>query len=320
MYRIRALALTSAFALVVPTVSSLAFTENFSADPFSAWSFGVGGTDPSTNRFVWNSAAAPAYTGDATGALAVHLNSSQPTVRFDRPLGVTLTDTDSFTLSTRFSYALTSAPDDQFMQIAFGLVNNSLTGGDRTGSAADFASDNVFHTIEFAYFPNVSTLYGGPTLSPAVFGAQKSGGDAFNNLASIFGPGSNLGDNTIGITTLPTSLTLQATLTYSGNSKVLTLNLSRVNGDGSLTPLVTEVPALNLTAAGYYSNFPFVVNTLAVMAYNDGFTSSGAPSLVADVTFQQFDFAIVPEPATVTLLAGGLMLLGCGRRFRQKYS
>lgn len=281
-----------------------ALVEDFSSNPFSTWSFGVG--DNSNAQFAWNSGASPVYTGDAAGSLSVHLNSSLPTARLQRPLGVTLTDTDSFTLSTRFSFTLTSAPSDQFMQMSFGLVNSSLTGGDRTGSLANFGSDNTFHTVEFDYFPNES-IFSGATLSPGVFGAQKSGGDAFGNFASIFGSGSNLGDNTLGINRLPQTVTLEALLDYNGATKVLTLTMNQVNANGSLTLLNTELPSLNLVASGYDSNFPFVVDTLAIMAYQDGFTSPGDPSLVADLTFQKFEFTMaVPEPSAIALIGLGM--------------
>jgi len=63
-----------------------------------------------------------------------------------------------------------------------------------------------------------------------------------------------------------------------------------VNPDGSGTCLDTELPPLNLVAAGYNASFPFVVDSLAIMAYNDGFTDPGDPSLVADLKFQRLSF------------------------------
>ncbi len=282
--------LAAALALGRPAIASVSFIENFSSNPLAPagnWSFGIG--DNSNTQFVWN-VTAPAYVGDVSGELDVHLNSSLPTVRFQRPLGVTLTDTNSFTLSTVFSFTVSSAPDDQVMQIAFGLVNSSTTGGDCTGSATNYTSDNVFSTVEFEYFPNVSTLYGGPSLIPTVFGAQEPGYDAFGNSAAIYGPPTNLGDHTNGVTALPQSVTLQAILAYSGATKTLTITMNQVNPDGSLTWLDTEVPSLNLVANGYDTNFPFVVDSLAIMAYNDGFTDPSGPSLVADLKFQRLSF------------------------------
>jgi len=294
--------------LGVVSPSSHALVEDFSANPFPTWSFGIG--DNSNNQFIWNSSAPAVYSGDAVGSLGAHLDSSLSTARLQRPLGVTVTDTDNFTLATRFSFAVTSAPGDQFMQMAFGLVNSALTGGDRTGSFSNFGSDDVFHTVEFNYYPNV-TFFGGPVLSPAVFGAQKGGGDAFGNFASIFGPDSDLGDNTVGITALPQSATLEAVLDYNGATKVLTLTMNQVNANGSLTLLNTELPALDLDTTFYDGAFPFVVDTLAIMAYNDGFTSTGNPSLVADLTFERFEFtsAAIPEPSAVALFVAGVVLL-----------
>lgn len=281
-----------ALALGRPAIASVSLTENFSSNPFAPagnWSFGAG--DNSHSQFSWSSNTPPSYTGDAMGELDVHLNSSLPTARFQRPLGVTLTDTNSFTLSAVFSFTITSAPDDQLMQIAFGLVNSSMTGGDRTGSVTNFTSDNVFSSVEFDYFPNVSAIYGGPTLTPTVFGAQAGpNDDAFANIAAIFGDASDLGRHTKGISSLPQNMTLQAVLHYDGDTKTITITMGQVNPDGSGTCLDTELPPLNLVAAGYDTNFPFVVDSLAIMAYNDGFTDPGNPSLVADLKFQRLSF------------------------------
>ena len=286
-------------------VVAASLTESFSTDPFAHWSFGIGATDPSTNHFVWNQFAPPAYTGDALGRLEVHLNSSLPTVRLQRPLGVIVTDTDDFTLTTRFSFNLTSAPGDQFMQIAFGLVNSALTGGDRTGTLTNFFSDNTFHAVEFNYFPNVSTFFGtGPTLAPAVFGAQiATNADAFANFISIFGPESDLGDNTNGVTSLPQNVTLQAVLAYTATNRTLTLTMSQVNSNGTLTLLDTGLGPLNLGASGYNTNFPFKVDALAIMAYQDGFTTTNDPSLIADLQFQEIVFttSAYQPPSFVTI-------------------
>jgi hypothetical protein len=285
-----------ALAWARSTRASVSFTEDFSSNPSNTWTFGVGGADPSTNRFVWNSSAPAAYAGDATGQLDVHLDSSLPTVRFQRPLGVTLTDTNDFTLTVRFSFHVINAPDEQAMQMAFGLVNSSLTGGDRTGTWTNFNSDDFYHTVEFDYFPSVSATYDiGPTLTPAVAGAQmNSTADAFANFASVFGPDSDLGDNTNGLTALPQDVTLQAVLAYTATNRTLALIMSRVNSNGTLAGLDTGLRPMSLVANGYNTNFPFAVDTLAIMAYQDGFTTTSAPSLVVDLTVQRIDFAAGP--------------------------
>lgn len=295
-----------ALALGRPAIASVSFTENFSSNPFAPagnWSFGFGATDPSTNRFVWNSAAPAAYTGDVPGELDVHLDSSLPTVRFQRPLGVTLTDTNDFTLTARFIFTVTSAPEGQDMQIAFGLVNSARTGGDRTGSSTNYTSDNTFDDLEFDYFPNDNPW--DPTLTPSVFGSPVPGDDAFGNFAWI---SYDLGANTNGITSLPQNVALQATLAYSGATRTFTLTMSQVNSNGTLTPLNTSLPPLNLLGgqdaySTYNTNFPFVVDTLAIMAYHDGFTTTDNPSLVADLRFQELDFSTPVNPPPPSYVA-----------------
>jgi hypothetical protein len=212
---------------------------------------------------------------------------------------VTLTDTNDFILAARFSFVISSAPPDQAMQIAFGLVNSTLTGSNRTGTAGIYDDDDTFHTVEFNYFPNSGV--GGPTLTPTVFGGQEPGLDAFGNIAFV---AFDLGENTNGVTNLPQNVTLEAVLDYTASNKTVRLTVSQVNSNGTLTQLDTALPALNLLGGDnvytyYDTNYPFVVDTLAIMAYHDGYTTSEDPSLVADLRFQKLSFtttATAPQP------------------------
>jgi hypothetical protein len=200
------------------------------------------------------------------------------------------------------------------MQLAFGLVNSSLTGGDRTGTLS--TASNTFHTVEVNYFANVSGSFGGPTLSPFVAGAQKGGGSTFNNFASIFGPDADLGDNEApSITELPQAASLQASMIYTGGSKTLELLMYAVNPDGSLSLLSTEVPPLSLgSSASYDTALPFLVDSLAIMAYKDGFTTAVVPSLEGSMTFQSIAFTnVIPEPATYLLIGLGAFVIFCCR-------
>lgn len=295
---------------------SQAVVEDFSTDPFSRWSFGVG--DNSHAQFVWNTDL-PKYTGDAPGSMTVHLNSALPTARLDLPLGGTYTQADSFSLRVRFGFQVSSAPTDTAAQMAFGLVNSALTGGDRTGSFANFFSSDFFHTVEFNYFPQLSTwnpATPGPTLTPVVAGAQKGGGDAFSNFAALFGADSDLGGNVPPlITALPQDEILEAVLDYDGAQRTLSLTMYRVESDGSLTLLPTGVPAMDLDLQFLYdTSYPFVIDSLAIMAYHDGFTDPNNPSLVATMTFERLEF--IPEPTTGLMVIMGLGLAGVLMRRR----
>ena len=288
----------------IPQAAAFEVGDNFATDPLgpgSPWSFGVGGN--SSNQFSY----------DAAG-LKVHVDSSLPTARFDMPLGTTLDDSSSFLLSARFSFHITAASPFQFAQFAFGLTNTAFTGGDRTGSFANAHSDNTYHTVEFDYFPNVSPSFGGPTLQPTVFGGPI--GEAFDNFQSIpFGDG-NLGDNAPDITELPQDTLLEAQLAYNGSAKTLTLSMYTVAGDNSLTTLATHQAPLDLNAFPflYDSSNPFLLDTLSIMAYNDGYTSSEDPSLVADVTYRGIHLAMVPEPSGALLLTVAMLAIGLLRR------
>jgi hypothetical protein len=292
---------------LTPKLAALNVSSDFTTNPFtSGWTFGVGNN--SNNQFTWD---------QTNHALDVHVDSSLPTARLDLSLGTVLNMNTDFTITSRFSFTVTTAASDEAMQFAFGLVNHSLSGGDRTGSSANFGSDNVFNSVEFNYFPNVSPTYGtGRTLTPAVFGAQSAGGDAFSNFASVFGSGSDLGDNVSpAINALPQSTLLQATLNYSASTQLLTLTLQQVNGDSSLTTLQTGVPALSLASLSP----GFSVDSLAIMAYHDGFNGDpnydpNGTALVGDMAFQQIGVTSpAPEPGAGLLLigsVGGLALFG----------
>ena len=298
--------------LLIGTASAraaYAVSDDFSTNPLlggSPWTFGAGSN--ANSQFTWNA-----------GELSVHIDTSLPTARLDLPLGANLSDTDSFLLRAQFQFNVEVASPFQFAQFAFGLTNHTLTGGDRTGTIGNFASDNTFHTVEFNYYPNVSPQFGGPTLSPAVFGAPLPN-DAFANFTSVFGSTANLGDNAVGITELPQDTPLEAQLAYDGASKVLTLSMFTVGPGNVLTLLNTELVPLDLVAfgSGYDSLNSFLVDSLSIMAYQDGYTTAEDPSLVADVRFDFVSLTLVPEPSTLVLgLVAGLFALHIVRRSRK---
>ncbi len=64
---------------------------------------------------------------------------------------------------------------------------------------------------------------------------------------------------------------------------------------------------MSLVASGYVTNFPFVVDSLAIMAYHDGFTTTNDPSLIADLRFQKMYFttSAPPPPSNVFTKVSG---------------
>jgi hypothetical protein len=67
-----------------------------------------------------------------------------------------------------------------------------------------------------------------------------------------------------------------------------------------------------LTSSFYDVIFPFQVDSLAIMAYHDGFTTTNNPSLIANLQFQQFEFTdSLPQPpdhVSVAILSTNVFL------------
>lgn len=325
--------------LSVPSWSeTYSFTESLAADPFAAsgGSFSIsnaaGMAPDDYGQFTWQSWTPSKYVGDPAGSLRAVYDSTRPTVRLERPLPVTLEMDRDFTLGARvtiLSQDFHASPAD-FFQINFALGNHAATGARRTSTydagSGDWLSDsNCFDNVEFTYFPNVS-VFGGPTLQVTVMGAELPGQSAFGNFASPYFAEGDLGDNTGGqATTLPLDAPLDVKLAYDALSQVMTLSMSRVNADGSLTPLLlsdTGVIDVDLSGAEYSgggfssNNFdklhPFTLDRLIVTSYLDnGDYDPTSPSLFARVDFDAFTFeasSVVPEPGTLLLAGSGLLM------------
>ncbi len=267
------------------------FTEDFGDSPFT----GDGGDfmieGPGTDQFEFLPAAPVAFSGDPVGALAVHFDSLRQSTRFRAPVGVAVTETDSFSLGGIMTIQGSgfNADPNGFMQIAFGLINSSTTGLDRTGDFSDFAAD-TFDMVEFDYFPNASALFGGPFVSQLVLG-EAVGGDAFNNVAFSSGEFA-----------LPLDTPLRIELHYDGMTSVLTLMVDQIAVNGSLTPLATGVKPLDIFAPPGGFAVPieggFTVDTIAISAYFDGFTA-GTPSVEGTIVFDLL-FAAFPDDEALT--------------------
>lgn len=226
----------------------------------------------------------PAFPGDRPGSLTALYDSRLPSGLLGIPLPATLDQDQPFTAAAIFVVepGLIADPN-AFFQISWGLWNRSTTGLNRTGSFADFAGD-TFELLEFAYFPNVSPFFGGPFLTPSVFGVANTDDPSFPFLGSFV----NLAFSSVQME-LPAGVPLLAVLEHRPVDDVLVTSVYRVINGNKLLPVdggVTVTPLSHLTAREYE------LDTLGLTLWNDGF-SGEPPSLVARLTFH--GLVMVPQ-------------------------
>ncbi|RMF71852.1 MAG: hypothetical protein D6738_12975 [Acidobacteria bacterium] len=245
----------------------------FDHDPLADPSVTLEG-DP-TGRLAWHDGA-PAFPGDRPGALRAHFLSSAPTVRIGWALPDDLDERDAFTAFAAFEIRSEgfSADPDGFMQIAWGLWNAAATGLERVayGPRAD-----SFELLEFDWFPNVSPVFGGPYLSPALFGAADPenplfpAAGAFANASFGFGPPVEL----------PFDTPLLATMEHRPADGVVVVSVHELLDSGELLP----VPgAVTLVPLAFLSRPEYRFDRIGIALYEDPF---GGPTPAVDA---QVDF------------------------------
>ena len=171
-------ALGAALALAGGAAPATAqMVERFEADPIAGESGNVFFPEGDVAaRFAYVPEEAPHFPADRQGTLRVLYDTTLPAARISTPIGRILSSADDF----EFGAILTIRSDgffadpNGFSQIAFGLWNAATTGMNRTG----FPSD-AFDLLGFDYFPN-SGEFGGPFLSPGVFGGNVLDNAFFN--------------------------------------------------------------------------------------------------------------------------------------------
>lgn len=246
--------------------------ERFDADPIAGGAanpfFGDGEV---AGHFTFLPDTPSHFPGDREGTLRVLYDTTLPAGRIATPIGSVLSLDDDFSFGailTIRSQGLEASPDG-FDQISFGLWNSRTTGLNRTG----FPSDS-YDLIEFDYFANVGP-FGGPFLSPGV-----SGG--------------NVGDNAFFNFTfqsaelrLPLDTPLLCHFQYAATSRSLTLTVLRP-GRGIF---FQRIPGASLTVDLHAIRPTFLVDTLGIAAYTEGF-----PSLRAEVDYDLLYTGSIPAP------------------------
>lgn len=225
-------------------------------------------------RFTWVKRTPPRFPGDGRGSLRVLYDTTLPQARISTPVGTVVSFDDDF----EFGAVLTIRSDgfyadpDGFSQIAFGLWNSSTTGPGRTL----FPSDS-FDLLEFDYFPNL-TSFGGPFITPSVFGGEV-GGNAFFNFTFLAIE-----------TALPFDVPLLCRFVHDGATRRLTLQVARLDHGSTFKPVAggrvgVDTGALNPT---------FLVDVVGIAAY-----SEGVVSLHASVDYDLLYFGELPPPIVV---------------------
>jgi hypothetical protein len=263
-----------ALGAAAPASVSGAVVEHFLSDPM---------TDPGTRlegaafeRAAWQHDR-PAYPGDRPGSLTVLYDARLEAGRIGFLLPRPFTQDDPFTAAAVLvlhSEGLIADPDG-FFQISWGLWNDGNTGLERTGSFTDFAGD-TFEMAEFAYFPNVSTFFGGPFLSPTLFGAA----DPDDPLLDLLGSFSNLSFASLELA-LPLDEPLLALMEHHPADDVLVVSVHRIGAGGRPLPLDGGVLSIPLDLLPHRE---FSLDTVGLTLWRDGFAGE-APSLVARVTY-----------------------------------
>ncbi len=223
-------------------------------------------------RLEWNDDD-PAFPGDRAGSLTALYDATMPPARIGWPLPAPWTQDDPFVAAAVFVIDPTDFVADPFgfFQISWGLWSSGTTGLERTGTPSSFAGD-TFELIELDYFPNVSPLFGGPFLSPIVFGEADTDSPLFPFLGSF----ANLGFGSVP-SELPLGEPLIAILEHRPADDVVVASVHRITSAGGLVP----VPgALALARLDSMPLRRYEVDRFGLTLWRDGF-SGPTPSVRA---------------------------------------
>jgi hypothetical protein len=274
MFTVRLSALALAGFSLVCASRAATVVEEFSSDPLAnGWQ-----TFGDTNLFQWN---------PTNGNLEVTWDSSHPNSYFHRPLNLSLTRYDDFTLE--FDLRLNSIASGVEpgktgpLQIGIGLLN--LAGATSTNFMRG-AWGGAPNVAEFAYYTSgyyedSGVIYPSPASTVPSF----IPGNAPRHYAPVF--------VSVFETELPTAQTVHVRLAYTGADQTAALSIT-TNGMS-----LSQLEPLVLSYAGNSQFAPtdtFRVDTLSVSSYS----SAGDPfdSVLAHGTVDNLTFTAELQPIT----------------------
>ncbi len=256
----------------VQSIAVAEMVERFDSDPLSGAGRNAFFTEGDVAaRFTYISGEPSHFPADREGTLRVLYDTTLPAARISTPIGQILSSGADF----EFGAILTVRSDgffadpNGFSQIAFGLWNAATTGMNRTG----FPSD-TFDLVGFDYFPNAGA-FGGPFLSPGVFGGNVLD-NAFFNFAFASAE-----------VALPFDVPLLCQFRLIAAQQRLNLRVSR-HGSGVT---FERIPGAMVSVDLSRLDPAFLVNVAGIAAYFEGY-----PSLRAVVDYDLLYVGSLPAP------------------------
>jgi len=249
-----ALGLVLSLGAAFPSSLRAQMVERFDADPLAGQGQNVFFAEGDVaSRFSFLPGEPSHFAGDRDGTLRVVYDTTLPTARISTPLAGALTlgaDFDFGAILTLRSDGFFADPNG-FSQVAFGLWNGVTTGVNRTS----FPSDS-YDLVEFDYFPNV-TAFGGPFVSPSVFGGNVAD-NAFFNFAF-----------NSAATALPLDTPLLVQARYSAATRRLNVKVSR--HDHALVFVRLDDATVDVDLSRIEPTF--LLNAAGIAGYFEGFRS-----------------------------------------------
>jgi len=247
---------------------------SFQRDPLSRADILIEGE--ALERLTWQDDR-PVFPADRPGSLSVLYDARLQPGRFGIPLPAPWSQDDTFTAAAVLVIEGEGfdADPNGFFGISWGLWNTGEPGLDRTGDFTDFAAD-TFQVMEWAWFPNVSPYFGGPFLSPALFGEANEADPAFPFLGGF----SNFAFGSTQVS-LPLDEPLLAIIKHLPDADAMVFSVSRIVNGGHLIPVAGAMSVIDLNTLPVRN---YVVNALGLTLWQDGFTGE-TPSVDVTVTY-----------------------------------